>query len=360
MKKEDLIDVIDGISEENLIEGIALAEKAYFPVKKRKKKLIRAMSLSGVAALLLISLLLGVLLRKEDPVFSPPTAFPSESIPLISGSKIESLPDMRTPIRVNRSFSNGVNYIDFTTTEDMLTLCKYINTDRLVMPEYIPTRYKRTDCMPFQNMDNMVNIALIPDEIPLWLAAHLFSKFHQSDNGIALPDPNNLYLPTLPANFYCGMTYMLTGNYRVQVRSHYFTNGLFDAFSDRNEYDESILSAKEYIENNPDVTVRSSKTKEENGISQTITTYLENDIRYTRIESSFFANGKNFYTIETYPMPHIGAEFDVEVSHVYPESLVVYVEQDGLYGWFYLTQFGRIMTLEEISCLGLVAYQPKK
>ncbi|MBQ8216004.1 MAG: hypothetical protein IJZ33_07055 [Clostridia bacterium] len=355
MKRDDLIEALNGISEENLLEGIALAETAALPAKTSKRRIARISLLAGVAVILALSTIAGSLLLKNDgpaptlpPVLSPDTPNTESDSSVLS--------NMNLPVEVQRFTKNGNSYISFTPTDDILTLCQYMDKTQFMMPEHIPAVFKRTDCMPFQNMDNMVNMALTPDSIPLWLASYLLANFEQDENGIALPDPGSLYLPTLPDSFYCGFTYMLTGNYRVQIRSHYFTNGLFDAFVDRSEYEQSINDITSYLKDNPDVLIRDVTTQETDGIPQTITTYSENGIRYTRVESRFTKDEKNFYVIETYPMPHL--ENSTAPLSPYSDSIIIYVEQDGLYGWFYLTEFGKALTLDDISCFGLTAYQP--
>ncbi len=355
MKRETLLQMLNDISEENLVDGIDLADPIPREKRRKKARLTRTILLSGVAALLICTLIIGVLLQKTPPIPSQPPATEPSSPKLQS---VDDFPDTTIPVEIRRFEVDGVSYVSFTPTEDILTVCNYMDKSLFTMPEYIPASFRRTDCMPFQSMDNMVNIALSSDTIPLWLASYLLVNFTQDEHGIALPDRHELYLPTLPENFYCGLTYMLTGNYRVQVRSHYFTNGLFDAFSDYEEYAESLSDAHEYLYNNPEVIIRNIEEYQTEDLSQKIVTYSEDGIRYVRVESTFSKNGKTFHTFETYPQPYIGGDVGAEDT-VYPESLIVYVEQNGLYGWFYLTQFGKEMTIDDIAELGLEQYQPK-
>ena len=51
MKRDDLIEALNGISEENLLEGIALAETAALPAKTSKRRIAR-ISLQGLQSFL--------------------------------------------------------------------------------------------------------------------------------------------------------------------------------------------------------------------------------------------------------------------------------------------------------------------
>lgn len=356
MSKHDLIEALNGIDEAYLAETAELLiESTSGATLRKRRRIIKTALTAGVAALLAACLLLTALLKQDPAPLSPTDPSPSTES---TSTQPPPFGDVNALIEVRRSYVNGMNYIDFTPTDEILSLCQYIDENAFTLPEYIPTRFNRTDCMPFQNMHNMVNMALSSDSIPVWLASYLLVNFERDEYGIALPDPNNLYQPTLPQSFYTGIVYMLSDNYRVQILSHYFTNGIFDAFDDDLEYTTALSKTLSELENDPEVLIQSVEECETDGIHQKLVSYLKDGIRYTRVESSFWANGKSFYTVEDYPMPFIGGSEKVDPFSGYPESLMIFVEQDGVYGWFYLTQFGRELSLEDVACFGLRPYNP--
>ena len=80
MKNEQLIEALNGIDEELLSEGIALAETAALCKGHQKRgRIARALILSGVAALLACALLLTVFLRQADPTAPLPPSSVDQS-----------------------------------------------------------------------------------------------------------------------------------------------------------------------------------------------------------------------------------------------------------------------------------------